>query len=69
MLPRIIMEDTRFTDINTQFKKNIVFKRLDLATEWKGDDASQTAAFTKLREENSEQRQQINILQTQNIEL
>ena len=53
MLPRIIMEDTRFTDINTQFKKNIVFKRLDLATEWKGDDASQTVAFTKLREENS----------------
>lgn len=53
MLPRIIMEDTRFTEINLQFKKNIVIKRIDLATEWKGDDASQTVAFTKLREENS----------------
>lgn len=35
LLPRIILEDTRFNDVNNLLKKNIVFKRVDLALDWK----------------------------------
>lgn len=45
ILPRIILEDTRFNDFNSLMKKNITFKRVDLELEWKHDDASQSAAL------------------------
>lgn len=40
ILPRIILEDTRFNDFNSLLKKNITFKRIDLELDWKSDDPS-----------------------------
>jgi hypothetical protein len=40
VLPRIILEDTRFNDFNSLLMKNILFKRIDLDLEWKSDDPS-----------------------------
>jgi hypothetical protein len=59
ILPRIILEDTRFNDFNSLLMKNILFKRIDLDLEWKSDDPSQSAALVQLRDENSRQAQTI----------
>jgi hypothetical protein len=39
-LPRIILEDTRFTDFNNYLKKNIHFDRVDLDIDVKQDDSN-----------------------------
>jgi len=54
-LPRIILEDTRFNDVNAILKKNIVFKRVDVCKDIYFNDPSQISTLKLLSEENMKQ--------------